>query len=119
MLADILQRHAITRALFWLDAHVNDRPDQLPAEFAAIERYAPDSLVVVDDITDEGARGIVCNIDTRLGFPGFPFSVPYGWQASYRLDRRAAILHRGGYSLASVTENKGAEPFGPAPNPNL
>lgn len=99
LLADILQQHTVTRALFWLDAHANDKPDQIPAELAAIEQHAPESLVVVDDITDEGPRGIICNIDSRLGFPGFPFIAPDGWHVSYRLDRRAAILHRGGYSL--------------------
>lgn len=102
LLADILQQHKITRALFWLDAHANDKPDQLPAELAAIECHAPESLVVVDDITDEGPRGIVCNIDTRLNFPGFPFVVPDGWAVTYQFERRAAILHRGGYDLTGL-----------------
>src|SRR6266568_1016334 len=60
-LAEILQRYAVTRALFWLDAHTNVTPvddgqNQVPKELAAIAQFAPDSLVVIDDITFENGR---------------------------------------------------------------
>jgi hypothetical protein len=94
-LAEILQTHEITRALFWLDAHGNetyyrdDGNNQVPKELDAITAHAPDSLVVVDDITFvRGERWV----NTSYGFV-----VPSGWYATY-VGRRA-ILHRGGYNL--------------------
>jgi hypothetical protein len=94
-LAEILQTYEITRALFWLDAHGNetyyqdDGNNQVPKELDAITTHAPDSLVLVDDITFENGEYWV-NTSYR-------FAVPSGWHATY-VGRRA-VLHRGGYSV--------------------
>jgi hypothetical protein len=94
-LGEILKDHQITRALFWLDAHgnqtffVDDGKDQVPKELAAIQTYAPDSLVVIDDVTWEKGFHWV-NSSYKLW-------IPAGWQVKYV--GRAAILHRGAYSI--------------------
>lgn len=94
-LAEILQKHDIRRALFWLDAHGNqtfykdDGNNQVPRELDAITKYAPDSLVVVDDITLE-PDGYWVN-------DSYHFSAPPGWRVKYDLGKRVAVLHRGGY----------------------
>lgn len=93
-LGRILQEHKITRALFWLDAHgnrtffVDDGADQIPQELDAITRLAPDSLVVIDDVTWE--RGF------HWVNSSYKLWIPAGWQVKYV--GRAAILHRGEYS---------------------
>ena len=95
MLGDVLQKHKITRALFWLDAHgnetyyVDDGNNQVPKELAAIEKYAPDSLVVVDNVTVYKGEYWVNT--------SYVFTVPKGWQVVYH--DIVAILHRGGYTL--------------------
>lgn len=99
LLANILQEYKITRALFWLDAHGNrtfytdDGNDQIPKELDAIAKYAPDSLVVVDDITfRDGCYWV--NESYRF--------CPDGWQVIYGLSKRVAVLHRGGYNVESL-----------------
>ena len=94
-MAEVLEKNRITLALFWLDAHGNqtyfkdDGLNQIPQEFEAIEKWAPNSLVVVDDITHEkGKVWVNCS---------YEFKVPRGWVVRYI--GRLAILHRGGYVL--------------------
>jgi hypothetical protein len=103
VLGDILKKHEITRALFWLDAHGNqtffkdDGNNQVPKELEAITQYAPNSLVVVDDVTwEKGKDGQL----RRWVNSSYEFLVPEGWFVKYV--QRAAILHRGGYSLLDV-----------------
>jgi len=98
-LGEILQTYGITRALFWLDAHgnetyyVDDGKDQVPKELEVITQYAPDSLVVIDDITFAKGKYWVNT--------SYEFVVPQGWQVRYwpSILGRQAILHRGGYTL--------------------
>jgi len=96
-LPEILRDYKITRALFWLDAHGNqtwykdDGNNQVLKELDAIAQYAPDSLVVIDDITFASGKFWVND--------SYEFLVPSGWHEMIRLDRRVAILHQGGYSL--------------------
>lgn len=93
----VLQGHGISRALFWLDAHAYDQNggyatpegDQVPGELRAIAAYAPESLVIVDDV-EVGAHGFTVN-------SCYPFTVPDGWH--FRHFHRWAFLHRGGYIL--------------------
>ena len=98
MLGYILQKYNITRALFWLDAHgnetyyVDDGNNQVPKELAAIEKYAPDSLVLVDNVTLVAGK--------RWINTSYPFIVPEGWGATYY--DIIAILHRGGYQLPEI-----------------
>ena len=101
MLGDAIQKYKITRALFWLDAHGNetffkdDGNNQVPKELEAITQYAPNSLVVIDDITWEKA---IPNEETKRWVNrSYEFVVPQGWEVKY-VDR-TAILHRGGYVL--------------------
>ena len=97
LLPTILQDYNIKRALFWLDAHGNqtwykdDGNNQVPKELEAIEKYSPNSLVVIDDITQ--ANGKIWVNDS------YEFVIPSGWQCQLRLHSRVAILHRGGYNL--------------------
>lgn len=94
-LGEILQTFKITKALFWLDAHgnetnfVDDGNNQVPKELEAITQYAPDSLVVVDDITLVRRKYWVNS--------SYEFKVPDGWEVTY--SGRWAIMHRGGYKL--------------------
>lgn len=94
-LGAVLQEHKITRALFWLDAHgnethfIDDGNNQVPKELEAIKKWAPNSLVLVDDVTHEKGRVWVNS--------SYLFVVPGGWQVRY--EGRVAILHRGGYVL--------------------
>ena len=95
-LGEIIQTYKITRGLFLLDAHMNqtfyidDGNNQIPKELEAITLYAPTSLVVIDDLTF--ARNKYWINDS------YEFNVP-GWQASYHLAARIAVLHRGGYKI--------------------
>jgi hypothetical protein len=97
-LGDILQTHKITRALFWLDAHGNetfykdDGNNQIPKELEAITKYAPSSLVVIDDITLENGK--------RWINTSYELVIPSGWQVVYT--SRLAILHRGDYILSEI-----------------
>jgi hypothetical protein len=99
-LLDSLQLwYAGPRALFWLDAHAfgTDSPEgnQVPKELAAIERFAPESLVVIDDITPTGPGSSFMVNDT------YPFVVPDGWRTTFVTNMSIAILHRGGYTIPS------------------
>lgn len=109
-LGELLKEHKITRALFWLDAHgnetffVDDGKNQVPKELAAIAQYAPDSLVVIDDVIFQNSRHWNGKNWTGVGSKfkhwlntSYEFVVPEGWEVKY-LDREA-ILHRGGYAL--------------------
>lgn len=98
-LGRILQEYKITRALFWLDAHGNqtffndDGNNQVYKELDAITKYAPDSLVVLDDVTwEKGKDGRVL----RWVNTSYEFIPPSGWSVKYVA--RVAILHRGAYS---------------------
>ena len=98
MLPKMLEEHEVKKALFWLDAHGDGKPtddgDQVPKELQAIERQAPDSLVVIDDITPGGATGHIVNFS-------YPLIVPVGWQATFVECMSVVILHRGGYNIPS------------------
>jgi len=94
MLGSILKKHDIKRALFWLDAHGNetffkdDGNNQVPKELRAIAQYAPDSLVIVDDIRKVNGKRWV---NTSYEFD------PLDWHVVY--SEGVAILHRGGYEI--------------------
>jgi hypothetical protein len=96
-LGEIIQTHKIERALFLLDAHMNqtfyvdDGNNQVPKELEAIALYAPTSLIVIDDITKHKGKYWVND--------SYEFTAPEGWQVRYKLPARIAVLHRGGYVL--------------------
>lgn len=104
LLGGILQKHNIIRALFWLDAHgpqtfyVDDGNNQVPKELEAVAQYAPDSLIVIDDITE--ARGTVWINDS------YKLVIPNSWTAEIFLSQRCAVLHRGGYVLPPFKDKR-------------
>jgi hypothetical protein len=106
-LGPILQEHKITRALFWLDAHgnetsyVDDGNNQVPRELEAITKYAPDSLVVIDDVT--WAKAEPEHETKRWVNSSYELVIPPGWEATYV--SRWAVLHRGGYELPETYDN--------------
>lgn len=81
--------------LFWLDAHITggttiNLGDQVASELAIIDRLAPDSLVLIDDVKpNENGDGFVG--------PDAPINPPLGWQAFFYSGVLA--LHKGGYNL--------------------
>jgi hypothetical protein len=103
VLADVLKKEGITRALFWLDAHGEglltavqpmylQQGNQLYKELQAIEQQAPDSLVVIDDVFQKVSNGYMVNLV-------YPFVVPAGWKEVYIHHMSLLVLHRGGYSM--------------------
>lgn len=94
ILADLLQKENITKALFWLDAHgegkATEEGDQIHKELKAIKENASDSLVVIDDVIK--GDGYVVNFT-------YPFQTPVGWEEVYIHNMSLLILHQGKFVM--------------------
>lgn len=90
--------------LFWLDAHVTggtsiNLGDQVAGELETIDRLAPDSLVLIDDVKPTVTIDAGGAIDGFEG-PDAPINPPLGWKASFLSG--VLILHKGGYIIPAV-----------------
>lgn len=93
VLSSVLRDNLITEALFWLDAHgpPADKGNQVPSELAAIEKYAPNSIVIIDDVTDQGT------VIDRI----HKFTMPSTWIGYHIRNMDLAVLYprNGRYSV--------------------
>ena len=83
--------------LFYLDAHVHTGggdSDQVPAELVAIDRYRPESLVVIDDVSPRPEGGGY-RVATRQ--VNYNVNLPAGWEVKFLSG--LLIAHKGIYSI--------------------
>jgi len=91
VLREILNRIPNNPVLFWLDAHSSggltaNEGDPLPEEIKAIMELSPDSLIVIDDQSNDLLMNVVeAGIDLT------------GWTKEFRTG--VVILHKGSYNI--------------------